>query len=66
MAKTSRVAELSKRMHETAAIKLQNAPPPIIIKHADGRIEVKQHDLSNPVISTQAGECLEPPKLDIS
>ena len=26
----------------------------------------KSHDLSNPVISTQAGECLEPPKLDIS
>jgi hypothetical protein len=53
-------AELSKHIHEAAVIKLQNAPPPIIIKHADGRIEVKRHDLPNPILSTQAGECLKP------
>jgi hypothetical protein len=58
-------AELSKRMHEAVAIKLQNAPPPTIIKHADGRIEVKQHDLSNSEIPTQTEECIKPPKLDI-
>jgi hypothetical protein len=58
-------AELSKCMLEAAAIKLQNAPPPIIIRHADGRIEVKR-DVSNPKVPTQAGECIESQKLDIS
>ena len=26
----------------------------------------KSHDVPNPILSTQAGECLKPPKLDIS